>query len=72
MKAKCPTNVAKFPFDTQECIFLFFNWGSSTSDLTYFPAYDKARLYWYTPNSDWILLDYSTYVETKNIPARST
>ncbi|VDI54647.1 Hypothetical predicted protein [Mytilus galloprovincialis] len=66
MKAKCPTNVAKFPFDTQECIFLFFNWGLSTSELIFSPVSDKAKLDWYTPNSDWILLDYSTFVETKN------
>ncbi|VDI54643.1 Hypothetical predicted protein [Mytilus galloprovincialis] len=66
MKAKCPTNVAKFPFDTQECIFLFFNCGLSTSELIVSPVSDKAKLDWYTPNSDWTLLDHSTFVETKN------
>ncbi|VDI54648.1 Hypothetical predicted protein [Mytilus galloprovincialis] len=66
MKAKCPTNVAKFPFDTQECNFMFLNWGLSTTKIKYSSSFDQARLDWYTPNSDWTLLKYSTFVETKN------
>ena len=66
MKAKCPTNVAKFPFDTQECNLVFFNWGITNTSLTLSALSNQARLYWYTPNSDWTLLEYSTFVETYN------
>ncbi|CAG2241773.1 unnamed protein product [Mytilus edulis] len=42
MKAKCPTNVAKFPFDTQECNFMFLNWGLSTTKIKYSSSFDQA------------------------------
>ncbi|XP_071161147.1 acetylcholine receptor subunit beta-type acr-3-like [Mytilus edulis] len=66
MKAKCPTNVAKFPFDTQECKLMFFNWGITNTTLTLSALSNQARLLWYTPNSDWTLLEYSTFVEVYN------
>lgn len=66
MKAKCPTNVAKFPFDTQECNLFFFNWGIVKSKLTLSALSNQAKLDWYTPNSDWTLLEYSTFVEPYN------
>ncbi|XP_063427503.1 acetylcholine receptor subunit beta-type acr-3-like [Mytilus trossulus] len=66
MKAKCPTNVAKFPFDTQECNLMFISWGISNTTLTLSALSNQARLYWYTPNSDWTLLEYSTFVEFYN------
>jgi hypothetical protein len=58
----CPTDISKFPFDTQECILEILPWGVMTTHLTLTSLSDNAHLDWYTPNSDWTLTEYSTSV----------
>lgn len=62
LQAKCPTDISKFPFDTQECILEILPWGVMTTHLTLTSLSDNAHLDWYTPNSDWTLTEYSTSV----------
>ena len=62
LQAKCPTDISKFPFDTQECILEILPWGVGTTHLTLTSLSDKAHLDWFTPNSDWTLTEYSTSV----------
>ena len=60
LQAKCPTDISKFPFDTQECTLEIIPWGLYTSHLTFKSHHDKAQLNWFNPNSDWKLQEYST------------
>ena len=58
--ARCPTDISKFPFDEQQCIFVFMAWGIPTSFLRLSSVKDQAVLDYFYPHSDWTLLEHST------------
>lgn len=60
ISAKCPTDVSKFPFDTQTCTLIIIPWGMSSSQVTLTSVYSKAQLGFYTPHADWTLLERKT------------
>ena len=62
-ESKCPTDISKFPFDEQQCILVFAAWGISTSFLSLSSLKDQAELVYFSPHSDWKLLEYSTESE---------
>ncbi|CAC5400444.1 unnamed protein product [Mytilus coruscus] len=71
LQGKCPASIARFPFDTKECTFSFLPWGITNDSLELSSLYEHARLDWYTPNSDWILQEYSTNVGHKTVDSYS-
>lgn len=58
--SKCPTDISKFPFDTQTCRLAFSSWGILSSNLILSSVYEKAVLNLFTPHSDWTLQEYTT------------
>lgn len=58
--SKCPTDISKFPFDTQTCRLKFSSWGILSSNLILSSVYAKAQLNLFTPHSDWTLQEYTT------------
>ncbi|CAC5400443.1 unnamed protein product [Mytilus coruscus] len=58
--AKCPTDVSKFPFDTQICTLKIIPWGMPSFQVTLTSVYSEAQLGFYTPHSDWTLLERKT------------
>ncbi|XP_063408885.1 acetylcholine receptor subunit alpha-like 2 [Mytilus trossulus] len=62
ISAKCPTDVSKFPFDTQTCTLIIIPWGMSSSQVTLTSVYSEAQLGFYTPHADWTLLERKTSV----------
>ncbi|CAC5407623.1 CHRNN [Mytilus coruscus] len=63
LKAKCPTDISKFPFDTQTCTLQLITWGFVQSNLLLSSNSDKARLDFFAAHSDWDLLEYTTIVK---------
>lgn len=59
--AKCSTDISKFPFDTQTCILDMITWGYTSQFMAFNSTAAEANLVYYSPNSDWKLLKYSTY-----------
>jgi len=62
-EARCPTDISKFPFDEQQCIFEFMPWGTPKELLVLSSNGDQAGLNYFYPHSDWVLLEYSTEVK---------
>ncbi|XP_071145195.1 acetylcholine receptor subunit alpha-1-B-like [Mytilus edulis] len=62
LKAKCPTDISKFPFDSQTCTLELMTWGFVQSQLLLSSNFDKAQLGFFDAHSDWNLLEYSTHV----------
>ena len=62
MKAKCRTDISKFPFDVQTCEFLFGMWGVSKMDVNTTLVSDKSLLTYFIPTSDWELISYKQYI----------
>lgn len=58
--SKCPTDISKFPFDTQTCRLKFSSWGIRSSNLILSSVHDKAQLNLFTPHSDWTLQECTT------------
>ena len=65
LEAKCPSDISKFPFDTQECTIKILPWGIEIPKLILKSLTEEAQLDWYTVNSDWTLQEYTTSVVTK-------
>ncbi|XP_063410515.1 acetylcholine receptor subunit alpha-1-A-like [Mytilus trossulus] len=63
LKAKCPTDISKFPFDSQTCTLELMTWGFLESQLFLSSNFDKAQLGFFDAHLDWNLLEYSTHVE---------
>jgi hypothetical protein len=59
----CPTDISKFPFDTQRCVVYVFAWGTNTNTLNFTSIEANAKLDYFSPNSDWTLQEHSTNVE---------
>ncbi|VDH98733.1 Hypothetical predicted protein [Mytilus galloprovincialis] len=67
LKAKCPTDISKFPFDTQTCTLQLMTWGFIQSNLLLSSNFDKAQLDFFSPHSDWNLLEYSTSIVNESL-----
>jgi hypothetical protein len=59
----CPTDISKFPFDTQRCVVYVLAWGTNTNTLNFTSIEANAKLDYFSPNSDWTLQEHSTNVE---------
>lgn len=56
MKAKCTTDISKFPFDSQTCTLQFVTWGLTQADVTLSLAPTNSfDLTFFVPNSNWKL-----------------
>jgi hypothetical protein len=62
-EAKCPTDISKYPFDEQHCIFAFMAWAMPKYFICLSSVKDQAVLSYFYPHSDWTLLEYSTVAE---------
>jgi hypothetical protein len=62
-EAKCPTDISKFPFDEQQCVFTFMAWAMPKYFIRLLSVKDQASLDYFYPHSDWILLEYSNVAE---------
>lgn len=61
LKAKCPTNILKFPFDSQTCQFNFTIW-SVTDDIVEYISFSRlGNLMFFTPHSDWKITMHRQY-----------
>lgn len=58
----CPTDISKFPFDTQRCVVGILAWGTRTDTLNFTSVEANAQLDYFSPNSDWTLQEHSTNV----------
>ncbi|XP_052083651.1 acetylcholine receptor subunit alpha-like [Mytilus californianus] len=67
LKAKCPTDISKFPFDSQTCTLQLMPWGFVKSNLLLSANFDKAQLDFFSAHSDWNLLEYSTNVVNESL-----
>lgn len=59
----CPTDISKFPFDTQRCVVGVLAWGTRTNTLNFTSAEANAKLDYFSPNSDWTLQEHSIIVQ---------
>lgn len=57
LKAKCPTNILRFPFDSQECYFVFTMWGATDVRTVYVPMMPEGLMTYYTKNSNWDVVE---------------
>lgn len=62
LNAKCPTDIAKFPFDEQTCDLQFVPWGLSLQYVILYPEFENIQLQYFTSHSDWKIVDHSTYL----------
>jgi hypothetical protein len=62
MKAKCRTDISKFPFDVQTCEFQLGMWGVSKVDVNTTLVSNKSLLTYFIPTSDWELISYKQYI----------
>lgn len=67
LRAKCPSDIRRFPFDTQTCQFIFAMWGVEVNDVRYIPVTDEAIMTYFTKNSDWTVTANRQFVRYKNI-----
>lgn len=67
LRAKCPSDIRRFPFDTQTCQFIFAMWGVEVNDVRYIPVGDEAIMTYFTKNSDWTVTANRQFVRYKNI-----
>lgn len=57
MKASCKPDVEFYPFDVQECSFVYTTWGYTTSEIQLDSAQSDWYLCDYNPNAVWALLE---------------
>ncbi|VDH95973.1 Hypothetical predicted protein [Mytilus galloprovincialis] len=62
LNAKCPTDIAKFPFDEQTCDLQFVPWGLTLQYVILYPEFENIQLQYFTSHSDWKIVDHSTYL----------
>jgi hypothetical protein len=62
-EVKCPTDISKYPFDDQQCIFAFMARAMPKYFICLSSVKDQAVLSYFYPPSDWTLLEYSTVAE---------
>ena len=67
LKAKCPTDISKFPFDSQTCTLQLMPWGFIQANLLLTSNFDKAQLDFFSQHSDWNLLEYSTSIVNESL-----
>lgn len=66
-KAKCPSNMLKFPFDSQTCEFVFAMWGVQVTDTMYVPMGDAGIMTYFTQNSNWDITNNRQYIRYKAV-----
>lgn len=68
LEAICPSDVSKFPFDTQTCIFIFITKGYSSSEVSLKTTTEYVGGSFYTAHPDWVILSNKTVItnETAN------
>jgi hypothetical protein len=67
LKANCPTDVSKFPFDTQICTLKFVTWGAGPEVvLSSTTGIGSILLDYYTPNPHWNIKSHRTFVEERD------
>lgn len=57
MKASCKPDIKYYPFDIQECSFVYTTWGYTTSEIELDSAQSDWYLCDYKPNAVWALLE---------------
>lgn len=62
LEANCPTDVSKFPFDTQTCTLKFVTWGAGP-EVVLSSTIGSILLDFYTPNPHWNIKSHRTFVE---------
>ncbi|CAC5385189.1 CHRNA6 [Mytilus coruscus] len=67
LKAKCPANMLKFPFDSQTCEFVFAMWGVQVSDTMYVPMDNAGIMTYFTENSNWDITNNRQYIRYKDV-----
>ncbi|VDI11841.1 Hypothetical predicted protein [Mytilus galloprovincialis] len=67
LKAKCPTDISKFPFDSQTCTLQLMPWGFIQANLLLTSNFDKAQLDFFSQHSDWNLLEYSISIVNESL-----
>ena len=66
MKAKCTTDIFKFPYDTQKCILQFNVWGFVATEAKFKLSSNPINKDFFTPNSNWDLLSLTGDVRSWN------
>lgn len=66
MKAKCKTDIFKFPYDTQNCVLQFNVWGFLEHDAKFKVSSNPINNDFNTPNSNWDLLSITGKVRSLN------
>ena len=61
LKAKCPTNIVKFPFDSQTCQFNFTIWGVTGDIVECISLSRLGNMMFFTPHSDWKITMHRQY-----------
>jgi len=62
LNAKCPTNILKFPFDSQTCVFNFIMWNVDNKVVKYICDSEMGEMAYFTPNSNWKVTMQRQYV----------
>ena len=63
LSAKCPTNILKFPFDSQTCVFNFIMWNVENKTVKYICDSEMGEMAYFTPNSNWKVTMQRQYVD---------
>ena len=63
MKAKCPTDLSMFPFDTQTCTLSYQMWGVESLTYTFSTQEERVIISNYIANAQWTLKSTQTCVD---------
>ncbi|XP_062607794.1 acetylcholine receptor subunit alpha-1-A-like isoform X2 [Saccostrea cucullata] len=60
-KSTCTMDIQYFPFDVQTCFLDFGSWSFDSSDIIVIPVNQDAQLNFYSPNSEFDFMEYSSH-----------
>lgn len=66
MKAKCPTDLSMFPFDTQTCTLSYQMWGVESLTYTFSTQEERVIISNYIANAQWTLKSTQTCVDVSH------
>jgi len=66
MKAKCPTDLSTFPFDTQTCTLSFQMWGVESLTYKFSTQEEGVIISHYISNAQWTLKSTQTFVDVSH------
>lgn len=66
MKAKCPTDLSTFPFDTQTCTLSFQMWGVESLTYKFSTQEEEVIISNYITNAQWTLKSTQTFVDVSH------